>query len=487
MRSTVTTLVILVISSTASAEETARDGMVFSVPENPPAGSLIDSHILFLNKCPSGCVVTPGTSSSLTNKSDLVTQTKTLAAFNGGASAWTSVLTCVQGVMAPFNITVTDVDPGPTVDHFEVMVAGSASDIGLSSSYLGIADYQCGSPGQCSGTYYPNALVFDFANAWQGNVNGICGTAAQEIAHAWTLDHTTLANDPMTYKNYTTPLKFQDGAPCGSDCQYSCPGGTGVCNSFGVTCVGSNTTGTHLCMGTGIATQDEVKTITALFGPAGAKAPMVAITAPADGSAVQTGTTFPIDVTCTTSDGIEEIDLSIDGVPTATLTTSPANFTGPNTLVAGNHHITALCGTKLQATASATADIVVGTLCATDADCPTNDICYEKACITGPNATGGLGATCTGNSSCASGSCGADGNEMLCVVPCDLTDDECPNGFGCLDAGNGMGVCWLGASKSGGGCCETGGDTRGSIVLGLGFAALFITRRKRAIPTRNRA
>ncbi len=487
MRSAFFAAVALLVSATAMAE-TPRHGLVFSEPVNPPQGTLVNSHILFLNNCrPNGCAVTPGTPSSLTDHSDIAAHAGTLAAFPTSVS-WASVLSCVQGVMSPFNITVTDVDPGPNVDHFEVMVAGSPGDIGLSGSFLGIADYQCGSPGECSGSYYPNALVFDFAAAWVSEagtgtqtVNGICGTAAQEIAHAWTLDHTTLSNDPMTYKNYTTPLKFQNNAPCGSDCQYQCSGGVGVCNSFNVPCVGSNTTGTHACMGTGMATQNEVDIIMALFGPAGAKAPMVQITTPSDGSAVQTGTTFPITVTCSTTDGIEEIDLSIDGAPTATLTSSPANFTGPSTLIAGNHKITALCGTKMQATATATADIVVGTLCANDPDCPTNDICYEKACIAGPNAPMGLGATCSGNNACASGECGSDGTKMLCVVPCDLANDQCPDGFGCLDAGNNMGVCWLGASKSGGGgCCETGGDSRGSIVLGLAFGALLITRRKRA-------
>jgi hypothetical protein len=126
-------------------------------------------------------------------------------------------------------------------------------------------------------------------------------------------------------------------------------------------------------------------------------------------------------------------------------------------------------------------DVVVGTLCATDTDCPNAGICYEKACIPGPNAPGGLGATCADNTTCKSGSCASDGTQSLCVVPCDLNNDQCPDGFGCLDAGNMTGVCWLGAPKGGSsaGCCDTRGDSRGSILFGLLFAALITWKRPR--------
>jgi len=64
------------------------------------------------------------------------------------------------------------------------------------------------------------------------------------------------------------------------------------------------------------------------------------------------------------------------------------------------------------------------------------------------------------------------------VVPCDPNNDACPDGFSCLGDGTGGGVCWLGGSS--GGCCETGhGDSRGSILFGLAFAAVWITRRRK--------
>ncbi len=439
--------------------------------------SLINSHVLFLNRCAGGCRVLSGNTDSTTDRSDI--GQGNLSAFSDGDAKWMQVMDCMKSVMMPFNITVTDVDPG-TAPHFEVMIGGDPSQLGLPNGVGGIADYTCSAPGQCQAPYIPNALVFDFSDVWQGDTLAICGTAAQEIAHAWNLDHATEANDPMTYNNYTSSnFGYKDNSPCGSDCLYNCPSGTGACNAFGVTCSGSGLAGTHVCMDTGNATQDEVQTIIKLFGPANAPAPALAIMNPKNGSAQQPG--FGIDVTCTSPAGIEEVDLMFDGQMTGTLTATPFHFQAPGSLPDGIHHISVLCGTNQQATAMANADIVTGKACAKDADCMTaGDICYEMVCVAGPMATGGIGSPCTSNDMCALGACASDGQMSLCVIPCDPNNDQCPSGFGCVADGTG-GVCWFGADKAGGGCCDSGHDhgNGGAILAGLGFAALLVKRRRR--------
>jgi len=445
----------------------------------PPgtAPALINSHVLFLNKCTGGCQLHAGNNSDSTQGiSDIAGGNVQLSAFAAGDSNWQAVMSCVKGIMAPYNITVTDVDPG-SAPHFEVMVAGVASQLNSQlggQGILGIADYACQSPGQCYAPYIPNDIVFAFANdpyygsAGNYDVLEVCGTAAQEIAHAWTLDHTISRSDPMTYNQYTSPLKFANGVQCGSDCQ----NGQGP---FGETCTGQN----HVCMSTGQNTQDEDTIIKKLFGPAGAAAPTVKFVTPTNGSAQHQG--FTVEVSCTSPDGVQEVDLTLDGLQVSTLTTAPYTYSTSTAISKGNHHIEALCGTNNQAVATASADFLVGDVCATDADCMMDYICYDKACVAGPMATGGLGAACTSNSDCSSGECASDGTHMYCVIPCDTTAAMCPSGFGCLKAGAG-GVCWAGADNGGGGggCCDTGNNgAAGSIVLGLGFAATLITRRKR--------
>jgi len=106
--------------------------------------------------------------------------------------------------------------------------------------------------------------------------------------------------------------------------------------------------------------------------------------------------------------------------------------------------------------------------CAQDSDCPTNDICFQKRCITQPFTTGGLGTDCTDAAQCASGLCQASSDGQKCVETCmPNTEDACPAGFDCLGDGA-SGVCWPSES---GGCCDAGGGAPtaafGLLVIGL--------------------
>jgi hypothetical protein len=460
---------VLVVACLAIAPATAAGAPIRAVhvihldPASVP--NLVNSHIVYLNRCAGGCQVQIGTTDSRSDHSDI--GHGTLTAYPYGDSNWQQVVSCVKKVMSPFNITVTDQDPG-TADHFEVMVAGSPYQIGLPGGVGGIADYACSGPGACS--YVPNALVFDFTDVWGGDVTEDCATVAQEVAHAWTLDHSTIPSSPMTYlRPLQTPLNYHDNAPCGSDCS----GGQSP-PPFSLPCNGD----THTCVSTGTATQNEAQIITKLFGPAGAAAPTLKITSPANNSAQQSG--FQVQVTCTSGDGIEEVDLSIDNVPKAALTSAPYNFTTPM-LPDGSHKISVQCATNLQATATVDVTVIVGQKCSNDQSCPSNDICYNDACIAGPAAPNGLGATCTGNEKCASGQCASDGTKQVCVVPCDTNNDHCPAGFGCLPEGTTGGVCWPGAAHgpTSGGCDANDGGPRALIVLSLGVAAVLVRRRRR--------
>ncbi|MBV8758644.1 MAG: hypothetical protein JO257_15265 [Deltaproteobacteria bacterium] len=445
-------------------------------PPAAPTPNLVNTHTLYLNRCVGNCQVHQGNTDSTTHTSDIAGGNVTLTAFNGGDAKWGQIKDCVTQIMAPFNITVTDVDPG-TAPHFEVMIAGTAGQLNSQlngQGILGIADYTCQSPGGCSQPFIPNGLVFDFADdpLFGGSVLEMCGTAAQEIAHAWTLDHATPRSDPMTYNPYTNPLSFQNNVTCGSDCgNYN---GCGSCNAFGQPCSGN----THTCMSSGQSTQNEVTIIQNLFGAKNAPLPTVSFKTPANGSAQKQG--FTAEVNCTSSDGVAEVDIYVDGALAVALPSAPYTYPTPMALTKGPHHMEAVCGGTGHNSAIAKSDFLIGDPCMTDTDCMTGYICYGNACVAGPMATGGLGSTCKNNSDCQSGECASDGTNSYCVIPCDPAASHCPSGFGCL-ASNAGGVCWLGLDNGGGGgCCDTGGhNAAGSILLGLGFAATLVTRRKR--------
>ena len=203
-------------------------------------------------------------------------------------------------------------------------------------------------------------------------------------------------------------------------------------------------------------------------GLAGATPPTLAI-APTAGATVDKG--FTITATCAPTDGaaIARVDIAIDGLPFAPLTTPPYTAEVIATrFPAGHHTISATCTTSALLAATATASITTADACQTAADCPTpTDICFDSVCIAGEGATGGLGATCTASPDCVSGSCGQAGGESHCVITCDATD-SCPAGFDCTS-----GVCWPGG---GGGGCNAGGQA--PLWLGLALGVLAIRRRR---------
>jgi hypothetical protein len=72
----------------------------------------------------------------------------------------------------------------------------------------GVAPFTCG--------LIPTAVVYAFADVYGGDNQGICETVAQEVSHAFGLDHEFLCEDPMTYLSGCGAKTFQDqAASCG--------------------------------------------------------------------------------------------------------------------------------------------------------------------------------------------------------------------------------------------------------------------------------
>src|SRR5690606_7626611 len=132
------------------------------------------SRTLYLNPClPDGCTLTPGGDDSRIDKSSIPSEPSTLTAWPHGQPAWNALVQCVKEMYAPFDIDVTDVDPG-NADHFEVMVAGEPNAFGLPSGVGGVAPFI-----SCNGQIDNNVISFVFAAAIN-NQDFLCWAAAQE-------------------------------------------------------------------------------------------------------------------------------------------------------------------------------------------------------------------------------------------------------------------------------------------------------------------
>ncbi len=439
--------IVAVLAASAHAEPR---GTYILVPKQERAlAAGPSSRIIYLKRCPSGgCVVHFGTvDDSLTQTSTLPDGAdKTIGAFNEGDQVWSDLVDCVRTTYSPFNVTVTDVDPGSTVPHFENIVGGQPTDLnaGLTGGVAGVAPFNCGE--------IANGISYTF-DVVGPDAATLCWTAAQETAHVFGLDHEYLQPDPMTYITGGLPKRFQDEAgPCGTFSQ-------------GQNCVCPNR-----------ATQNSYLMIVGLFGPGAPIVPVVDFTRPTDGKTVQPG--FSITITATSIIKIDHVDFYIDGTLAGTVTQEPWTFQ-PDTLDLGDHTIE-VHATDVQGTPGVASETVtMAPPCTPDKGCSNGDVCVMGLCIPGPTDPGGLGAQCTSNDQCVTMQCVNGGDPLMyCGAPCDPKNGaSCPHSFTCAADGQGGGSCY--PAPDSGGCCNAGGSPRSALVL-AGVVALALMRRRRA-------
>jgi hypothetical protein len=213
----------------------------------------------------------------------------TIAPFPYGDSSWQQVKSCLDNQFARFNIVMVEQEPPANVEYAEHVIGGRPQDVGLPNGVGGVApidNFQCG--------VLTHAINYTFAAVYGNDPQSICETAAQEIAHSFSLDHAYLCTDPMTYLNGCGEKTFQDtDAQCGEYQPRQCNCGRNRQNS--------------------------VQLMYELLGPAEGEveppvddptAPSVSISTPPDGSVLPLDQ--PVVVTATAADnvGIAALELN---------------------------------------------------------------------------------------------------------------------------------------------------------------------------------
>jgi hypothetical protein len=462
-------------STPAPIVQRPRDVMVWTDVDPATISPVVNTNKIYLNNCkPNGCVVRSGNASSIDGSNYQgtwgISGTRTLTPFAASDATWTAVVACMKDVFSPIGVEITTTNPSPA-PHFEIMIAGSPGDLGMSNGIGGVSPFSCE-------PYIPNSLVFDFQKVWGSDVEEICSTAAQEIAHSFALDHVTDPSDPLTYNPYNGRRRFKNAQiQCGSDCQ-------GGRSPFGDTCSGP-TGQNHACScpnGSTIMTntQNSVLTMQALFGNGMPTPPTVKITDPKLGAVVNAG--FPVHADIADDNGVARAELYVDNTMVSMLGGSPWAFNAPATLANGTHKVKVIGYDIFGTSASDEVSVVIGKPCSGDSDCPNDtDVCLGGRCVAGPDVVGGLGQPCSAGPDCKSGSCASDSTGAKhCTESCTVGAGECPDGFGCLESAPGQGVCWPGFDDgTGGGCCSAGSDPAGPMFLGGGVCGMLLLRRRR--------
>ena len=438
-------LIVALLASPAFAEKPRP--MVIDVgggKPRPPLAALPTSRIVFMHRCPpSGCQIFSGTpDNSRTNTSQIASMNTTIGAFTQSDEVWKKMVLCVKATFAPFNITITETDPGPNVEHYEHVVGGKPTQLDPQLTNAGgVASFKC------SGI--DNAMNFTF-DVYGGDYDTLCWTASQEIAHGFGLEHELDPKDPLTYLEGYLPKRFQ-AAPA------KCGEGT-----------------PRICACTG-GMQSSYQHILDMFGAGTPTPPMVAIKAPTANKVVQPK--FVTRVSAMDDSGIDHVELIIDGGKITESYTEPYTMIAPDVVAEGPHEMEVRAYDVAGAPASATINITMGPPCTAATGCSDPDVCVAGVCLPGPDAPGGLGYDCQASTECISRSCIKETGETVghCVEACDPSvAGQCPNDFDCIPGGTG-GVCWPVAS---GGCCDAGGTPGGPLALTFGVL-VFVLRRRR--------
>src|SRR5262249_37290971 len=138
----------------------------------------------------------------------------------------------------------------------------------------------------------------------------MCEVTAQEVGHAFGMEHEYLCQDPMTYLHGCGAKTFQDmPAPCGEFMTRPCA-----------------------CGG---ASQNSVQHLFSVLGPAEKVPPTVTVNSPADEDTVMAG--FSVDVAATDNYLVARVELYVDDALVTSATREPFMLITPKDLAAGPH------------------------------------------------------------------------------------------------------------------------------------------------------
>ena len=201
----------------------------------------------------------------------------------------------------------------------------------------------------------------------------------------------------------------------------------------------------------------------------------MAITEPADGAWLKPG--FNVRFAVMSQLSVMTASLKLDGTQAQSIEQGdPYVFSTPTSLAGGDHAISVVAKDSAAREVSSQITVHVVDRCDAATTCKSDFHCLGGYCLPGSKVPGGLGAVCTANEDCITGSCGSDGTNSLCTGACDA-GAVCPSGFTCYETTPGAGVCWPAEEDKGG--CSTSGDSSPLFGLfGLGALLLIVRRRK---------
>ncbi len=181
------------------------------------AATCTGDNVLYLVK--GGGTYTPGTTDSRTNTSGVLPGSDpiTFEPFPYDGANWANVMSCVEGGLAPYDIVVTDQDPGDA-SHWEIVLSTSSQSVGLGTGVWALSPLTC--------DVVANGVGFVFTDrSTSPTLN--CGVVLSELGQLLGLERVTTCDDVMddsvscTLDDPSRGYTDQD-AHCGLDTPSDC-------------------------------------------------------------------------------------------------------------------------------------------------------------------------------------------------------------------------------------------------------------------------
>ncbi len=429
------------------------------------------SNVLYLNRCIGGCDVTV-----VSTVSDAPNFKSTIPYEYGDQAEgtvlhlpehtvtdqmWNDTVACVRERMRPYNIVVTDQDPGASVPHHMSLLTNQGADIGYDSPGLGgisQLSYDC-SP-------IDNVISFIFGSLYN-NATELCETIAHEAGHAYGLEHIWDCEDLMTYRTDCSYKYFRnEGMRCAqlSGSEQPC-----------MTIPGVGTWCAEQCMCTGNVQNTHLKLISAFGAGEGAFPPTVELISPTADATVASD--FRVYATASDNRGVTRVELWINGWKWATKE-APAtqfNFSSPGNLPDGYLDIDVVAYNDLETAGTASVTVLKGSPCSNADTCLDGQACTDGRCAWPAPATA-FGELCERDQDCLEGTCQSYEGEQRCTESCyPSVADQCSawEDSECVGTGT-NGLCWPASGGGGGGCCSVDETTGVPWLIALFTAVILL-------------
>jgi len=187
----------------------------------PDAADCTPFQVLFFDH--NGGTYTPGPNDSSNNTSAILSEEKTVAPHQPPTGHWDATMECLRTVWAPYNVLVTDQDPGAS-PHMEIVVTTTSSmDLIGSNAGTSISPFSC--------DVVEGGISFVFAKAaGETDPIAVCEAASFSSSKMMGLDNVLGCPDVNTWMSCAGQTRvFTDmDLPCGEfearDC--NCSSGT---------------------------------------------------------------------------------------------------------------------------------------------------------------------------------------------------------------------------------------------------------------------